>query len=161
MIRRPPRSTQSRSSAASDVYKRQRMEIPADISAESIREGIHAELAYRVLLQPELFPLKTIDAVVPIWRTLGRLYREEGVHTWESSSFNTAQSCWEDLAQFPTITKGVGSQDADANEHELVHTRVSEYSKSIPHVPVSYTHLRAHETLRYLVCRLLLEKKKK
>ena len=27
-------------------------------------------------------------------------------------------------------------------------------------VSVSYTHLRAHETLRYLVCRLLLEKKK-
>ena len=27
-------------------------------------------------------------------------------------------------------------------------------------VTVSYTHLRAHETLRYLVCRLLLEKKK-
>ena len=26
---------------------------------------------------------------------------------------------------------------------------------------VSYTHLRAHETLRHLVCRLLLEKKKK
>src|SRR5664279_5999964 len=36
----------------------------------------------------------------------------------------------------------------------------------IPHfaehgpVPVSYTHLRAHETDSYLVCRLLLEKKK-
>ena len=28
-------------------------------------------------------------------------------------------------------------------------------------VPVSYTHLRAHETGRNLVCRLLLEKKKK
>ena len=27
--------------------------------------------------------------------------------------------------------------------------------------PVSYTHLRAHETGAYLVCRLLLEKKKK
>ena len=27
-------------------------------------------------------------------------------------------------------------------------------------IPVSYTHLRAHETLRHLVCRLLLEKKK-
>ena len=26
--------------------------------------------------------------------------------------------------------------------------------------PVSYTHLRAHETDQYLVCRLLLEKKK-
>src|SRR5664279_559808 len=29
------------------------------------------------------------------------------------------------------------------------------------HDPVSYTHLRAHETDSYLVCRLLLEKKKK
>ena len=29
------------------------------------------------------------------------------------------------------------------------------------HLPVSYTHLRAHETDSYLVCRLLLEKKKK
>src|SRR5450756_3188279 len=28
MIRRPPRSTQSRSSAASDVYKRQALELP-------------------------------------------------------------------------------------------------------------------------------------
>src|SRR5665647_3678767 len=29
------------------------------------------------------------------------------------------------------------------------------------HTSVSYTHLRAHETDSYLVCRLLLEKKKK
>src|SRR5659263_270939 len=29
------------------------------------------------------------------------------------------------------------------------------------HFPVSYTHLRAHETRHDLVCRLLLEKKKK
>ena len=28
-----------------------------------------------------------------------------------------------------------------------------------PHEPVSYTHLRAHETVLDLVCRLLLEKK--
>src|SRR5665213_3711782 len=37
--------------------------------------------------------------------------------------------------------------------------------KSLPVIrsggPVSYTHLRAHETGRNLVCRLLLEKKKK
>ena len=30
---------------------------------------------------------------------------------------------------------------------------------SLPPLPVSYTHLRAHETDSYLVCRLLLEKK--
>eukprot|EP00658_Telonema_sp_P-2_P069731 TRINITY_DN5909_c0_g1_i6.p1 TRINITY_DN5909_c0_g1~~TRINITY_DN5909_c0_g1_i6.p1 ORF type:complete len:118 (-),score=17.37 TRINITY_DN5909_c0_g1_i6:73-426(-) len=29
------------------------------------------------------------------------------------------------------------------------------------YLPVSYTHLRAHETPEHLVCRLLLEKKKK
>src|SRR5678816_4705682 len=32
---------------------------------------------------------------------------------------------------------------------------------SIGPSPVSYTHLRAHETPEHLVCRLLLEKKKK
>src|SRR5665811_490204 len=31
----------------------------------------------------------------------------------------------------------------------------------VHHDPVSYTHLRAHETVLDLVCRLLLEKKKK
>src|SRR5665647_3699780 len=33
--------------------------------------------------------------------------------------------------------------------------------KGGPIISVSYTHLRAHETDSYLVCRLLLEKKKK
>src|SRR5674536_377648 len=33
-------------------------------------------------------------------------------------------------------------------------------SPARPPVPVSYTHLRAHETPEHLVCRLLLEKKK-
>ena len=33
--------------------------------------------------------------------------------------------------------------------------------RRVRRVPVSYTHLRAHETGRNLVCRLLLEKKKK
>ena len=31
---------------------------------------------------------------------------------------------------------------------------------ALRHDPVSYTHLRAHETVLDLVCRLLLEKKK-
>ncbi len=34
-------------------------------------------------------------------------------------------------------------------------------SARYPGSPVSYTHLRAHETSLHLVCRLLLEKKKK
>ena len=81
MIRRPPRSTLDRSSAASDVYKRQLF-------------GICENL------------LTTAES----WRWLaGRLLGLWG---------------------------GVG----------------------VP-LPVSYTHLRAHETVLDLVCRLLLEKK--
>src|SRR5450756_2488154 len=36
MIRRPPRSTQSRSSAASDVYKRQWLETPQRVAGGSL-----------------------------------------------------------------------------------------------------------------------------
>src|SRR5450756_2615842 len=35
----------------------------------------------------------------------------------------------------------------------------AERSRAMPCTPVSYTHLRAHETRHDLVCRLLLEKK--
>ena len=83
MIRRPPRSTLDRSSAASDVYKRQGFP--------------HVELAAWV--DDHSFELVT-------W--VGRLAR-------------------------------------------TLHGRGS----------VSYTHLRAHETVLDLVCRLLLEKKKR
>src|SRR5665647_3863046 len=38
---------------------------------------------------------------------------------------------------------------------------VTRFMKKGSVVAVSYTHLRAHETDSYLVCRLLLEKKKK
>ena len=83
MIRRPPRSTQSRSSAASDVYKRQ--------AQETIAQG---------------------DAVF-------------GHH----------------------LRAGAGVDLGNAHAGGAN--------------PVSYTHLRAHETVLDLVCRLLLEKKKK
>ena len=83
MIRRPPRSTLDRSSAASDVYKRQDLE--------------------EVVGQQQAAALVAVEQVVP------------------------------------------------AGNPEVLHLRVS----------VSYTHLRAHETVLDIVCRLLLEKKKK
>ena len=82
MIRRPPRSTLDRSSAASDVYKRQ--------------EDIY-ELNERITGQIQI-----------------------------------------------NVKKEVASNSFEA---ELI-------------IPVSYTHLRAHETVLDLVCRLLLEQKK-
>ena len=83
MIRRPPRSTLDRSSAASDVYKRQELKIE-----------LEAQLEKRLAVEEEL---------------------------------------------------GNARRDLDAVEHESV----------------SYTHLRAHETVLDFVCRLLLEKKLK
>src|SRR5678815_6062032 len=45
--------------------------------------------------------------------------------------------------------------------HLLYHPFFDHLSNhSGPPTPVSYTHLRAHETPEHLVCRLLLEKKK-
>ena len=41
----------------------------------------------------------------------------------------------------------------------LVLWRLGMESEPLTALPVSYTHLRAHETDSYLVCRLLLEKK--
>ena len=89
MIRRPPRSTLDRSSAASDVYKRQ--------TKQGAIDDITSTIAWAVMSKN------------------GRV-------------FFTAQD----------EIKGLGNI-----------------------VPVSYTHLRAHETVLDLVCRLLLEKKKK
>ena len=82
MIRRPPRSTLDRSSAASDVYKRQRLK--------------------------------------NLW---SHLERQRG---------------------------GLGAVGGAGEKQIEIDRRI----------PVSYTHLRAHETVLDLVCRLLLEKKK-
>ena len=87
MIRRPPRSTLDRSSAASDVYKRQR-----------INESV---LQYRIGNTGSFITLSGVEYI----------------------SGTTLQT-----------TSGVTT--------------------------VSYTHLRAHETVLDLVCRLLLEKTK-
>src|SRR5665811_2525925 len=99
MIRRPPRSTRVRSSAASDVYKRQ-------VQAPTPRGVAGQRLPLRPLRRrPPLFRLPDMRA-----------------HRWRS--------------------------------HGRLETRL------IAPTPVSYTHLRAHETVLDLVCRLLLEKKK-
>ena len=77
------------------------------------------------------------------------------------------------LTQPLTALKGVGQKIAEKLHRlgpttiwELLYLfprRYDDYTlmKPISKLPVSYTHLRAHETVLDLVCRLLLEKKKK
>ena len=50
------------------------------------------------------------------------------------------------------IREKIGKKPGD-----LIHVTVQEDTEE----PVSYTHLRAHETVLDIVCRLLLEKKKR
>src|SRR5678815_4872432 len=59
---------------------------------------------------------------------------------------------------FPTITEGevVHGTVVRVDKDEVL---VDIGYKSEGVIPVSYTHLRAHETPEHLVCRLLLEKK--
>src|SRR5665811_1122467 len=62
----------------------------------------------------------------------------------------------EDLENLPVITKQI------INQHwEHFKPRNVDRMKYTENATVSYTHLRAHETVLDLVCRLLLEKKKK
>eukprot|EP01017_Pseudomicrothorax_dubius_P050038 TRINITY_DN9406_c0_g1_i6.p1 TRINITY_DN9406_c0_g1~~TRINITY_DN9406_c0_g1_i6.p1 ORF type:complete len:192 (-),score=33.85 TRINITY_DN9406_c0_g1_i6:20-595(-) len=45
-------------------------------------------------------------------------------------------------------------------DHRTILRTSNNFPDKIQFIPVSYTHLRAHETPEHLVCRLLLEKKK-
>ena len=97
MIRRPPRSTLDRSSAASDVYKRQTLWFGVFCADAHV-------CAHRAQIRPWLWSL----------------------HDPSKSSVQLDQA-----------------------------------GRDTGFIAVSYTHLRAHETVLDLVCRLLLEKKKK
>src|SRR5665648_1301256 len=62
-------------------------------------------------------------------------------------------------AYFAEVTFGVTTDTQDAFGKEVLQTKPDLKQHDLE--PVSYTHLRAHETRHDLVCRLLLEKKKK
>ena len=105
MIRRPPRSTLDRSSAASDVYKRQVL-------------GMSSRSFSPTQGTPSTFSAKRLTTSLPA-----------------------------------TTQVGIGCSGS--------RSVCSPVRKPFDRLrPVSYTHLRAHETVLDLVCRLLLEKKK-
>src|SRR5665809_88106 len=124
MIRRPPRSTQSGSSAASDVYKRQVMQ---RIAGE--RFATMADI-YRLTgeLPEDADPYPAADlrgktkqeSAARLARMLGRDASEAGLPVWVDVARYVA-AC--QLAQI------------EAAARELI----------VREDPVSYTHLRAHE----------------
>eukprot|EP00657_Telonema_sp_P-1_P008254 TRINITY_DN2907_c0_g1_i1.p1 TRINITY_DN2907_c0_g1~~TRINITY_DN2907_c0_g1_i1.p1 ORF type:complete len:138 (+),score=29.30 TRINITY_DN2907_c0_g1_i1:10-423(+) len=69
MIRRPPRSTQSRSSAASDVYKRQVINFAGAQTNDRSIERRHFLFVFDEL--PQLGYMEVIEQSVPIVRSYG------------------------------------------------------------------------------------------
>eukprot|EP00657_Telonema_sp_P-1_P007648 TRINITY_DN27716_c0_g1_i1.p1 TRINITY_DN27716_c0_g1~~TRINITY_DN27716_c0_g1_i1.p1 ORF type:complete len:120 (-),score=36.66 TRINITY_DN27716_c0_g1_i1:90-449(-) len=114
MKRRPPRSTQSRSSAASDVYKRQVRTCTPSLAARAL--WLEVVVGVRILV----CTMHTSLALKP------------------SSSFPQGE---------PPALVG-------CRRHSDTHFRNTNCSYLLP--SVSYTHLRAHETVLDLVFRLLL-----
>eukprot|EP00658_Telonema_sp_P-2_P073696 TRINITY_DN62809_c0_g1_i1.p1 TRINITY_DN62809_c0_g1~~TRINITY_DN62809_c0_g1_i1.p1 ORF type:complete len:130 (-),score=49.62 TRINITY_DN62809_c0_g1_i1:117-506(-) len=128
MIRRPPRSTLSSSSAASDVYKRQALSV-IKMELEPMVAAI--KLCNKGLELSE----DQLDALLkcaPTDEEAAAVARIEG----DTARLGKAE-------RFVSLVSG---------------TMVS-FQNNLR--AVSYTHLRAHETPEHLVCRLLLEKKKK
>ena len=132
MSRRPPRSTQSRSSAASDVYKRQ-----------PLYETELIEALYRLnsnlpedAIKEAMFKLK---------------HYENGELVQKNSVFMDYLQHGIEVRYF---VKG-------KEHYAIVYLVDYENPDNNSFVAVSYTHLRAHETRHDLVCRLLLEKKKR
>eukprot|EP00657_Telonema_sp_P-1_P011923 TRINITY_DN774_c0_g1_i2.p1 TRINITY_DN774_c0_g1~~TRINITY_DN774_c0_g1_i2.p1 ORF type:complete len:156 (+),score=69.20 TRINITY_DN774_c0_g1_i2:123-590(+) len=149
MIRRPPRSTQSRSSAASDVYKRQEKVVLAQRVSRFLSSGGRET--------------EELEAATNIARALAQ---DMSVQVRETLAFEL-RLC-RDIPQ--DLAARIAS-DVESVSGAFVETTFalsdSQWAGLIPHleehahIPVSYTHLRAHETVLDLVCRLLLEKKKK
>src|SRR5674536_162645 len=124
IIRRPPRSTLSSSSAASDVYKRQGGRITG-----RWRNRSDANWFNRVRNECWRSDHGSASARIPL--------RSPGT----TKAFSTSMGRTRD------------KHDSHQNKRE----RCSNRRRWT--IPVSYTHLRAHETPEHLVCRLLLEKK--
>eukprot|EP00657_Telonema_sp_P-1_P001299 TRINITY_DN13010_c0_g1_i1.p1 TRINITY_DN13010_c0_g1~~TRINITY_DN13010_c0_g1_i1.p1 ORF type:complete len:139 (-),score=54.75 TRINITY_DN13010_c0_g1_i1:42-458(-) len=129
MIRRPPRSTQSRSSAASDVYKRQ------------------ANCLIRANWAQILSVREDQEVVEPSSTFLRVSFGFEHLQSTNSTTTTNTQSL---SPSAPNCADG----DEDSRFQAV---RAAALAGPFP---VSYTHLRAHETVLDLVCRLLLEKKK-
>eukprot|EP00658_Telonema_sp_P-2_P031632 TRINITY_DN23625_c0_g1_i1.p1 TRINITY_DN23625_c0_g1~~TRINITY_DN23625_c0_g1_i1.p1 ORF type:complete len:181 (-),score=21.98 TRINITY_DN23625_c0_g1_i1:63-605(-) len=166
MIRRPPRSTLSSSSAASDVYKRQ---VSTQSTGKGKGGGISPSSLCSILLRREGYILgftgirfNNVDIVVLctiLYHSIMHCCKCKGdtsilAHPSSSSCFN--------VSTFTSVSEEVvfvGRYGGLVQSTHTLHTPLYVPKECIH--SVSYTHLRAHETPEHLVCRLLLEKKKK
>ena len=150
MIRRPPRSTLDRSSAASDVYKRQTH--PAPVIMVGFIKFIKRIAAFVLAPLVVAFCLQAYFSIT-------------GAVAWQDLTWMLVGLVGYFIAYI--VIYGSNLRFIETLEHELNHAITAILTLrtialfEVVGKAVSYTHLRAHETVLDLVCRLLLEKKKK
>eukprot|EP00658_Telonema_sp_P-2_P070928 TRINITY_DN60287_c0_g2_i1.p1 TRINITY_DN60287_c0_g2~~TRINITY_DN60287_c0_g2_i1.p1 ORF type:complete len:209 (+),score=49.05 TRINITY_DN60287_c0_g2_i1:102-728(+) len=193
MIRRPPRSTLSSSSAASDVYKRQ--VLPEHLIAPAFHNGNlttlspfeverRRDVGWREERRPQ-YPTESYPVLNGTWGAEGwddlyfagalmhgadyrvgggsmvRGFKHMVVSLFNWLSLKRHQQPWPSVRVFEP-SPNVQSAAMAGLEERLATAVLALISHEVASpAPVSYTHLRAHETPEHLVCRLLLEKKKK
>src|SRR5665254_14012 len=146
MIRRPPRSTRVRSSAASDVYKRQ-IQSPNFVSIGPL---VWMSFNFISVSYTHLRAHETPEHLVC------RLLLEKKKKFFFFFFLM--------IRRPPRSTRVRSSAASDVYKRQIQSPNFVSIGPlvwmSFNFISVSYTHLRAHETPEHLVCRLLLEKKK-
>src|SRR5450756_453499 len=149
MIRRPPRSTQSRSSAASDVYKRQ-FPLCAELYAE-IRYEYRVFLANLCLAvhREDLIPWCFEYTPAPPPSTLLPSSWESGTTIFATTPRHIAAD--RDTSQGPLERVFLVGEDLLATstnnpqpKRPVGHVHIHGHVRYVTFYTVSYTHLRAH-----------------
>src|SRR5665811_1794026 len=174
MIRRPPRSTRVRSSAASDVYKRQLDHSPEEIAkwAYSLRDRFGGPIAICLELAkgPLVYALQRFEFLVlfPVHPSTLAKYREAFVPSHAKDYPTDAEMALDIMLRHPdklqpiklqsvamrTLTTLVEERRCLVNHVTSITNRMTSTLKQ--YYPQVLYNLRAHETVLDLVCRLLL-----
>ena len=160
MIRRPPRSTRKESSAASDVYKRQ------DSDGLEHWSNILKEKTMTIEeIKNKFYKSQEFEQLDPKFNFSNEKDPPKGFFDDYPNFFQTSKTVEHPnhlngrfkaiIESNLNIIKNSSILDIASHDGRWSFAALKNGAKSIA---VSYTHLRAHETDSYLVCRLLLEK---
>src|SRR5665811_361723 len=161
MIRRPPRSTRVRSSAASDVYKRQtyildlqlrRLTKFSRVELETEKDELERQIeALRAMLGDEKLLLRTVsNELADVAKAHGTprrtvLLESAGTPITMSTPLEvTDDPCWVLMSSTGLLARTTNAEAPSSNGGRHRHDAVIAAVQTT--VPVSYTHLRAHET---------------